>query len=91
MFFGDNTYKKAKALESEGKHKEACYKYAVAILNGSFASKECKKKLGLLLEQYGPFDYSDVVEEIKKDDTPEHCGEAGHAAVMSIITENVSI
>lgn len=87
IIFGDRRYRRGESLERSGKYKEAVYEYAIAILNGSVASKSCKKKIVFLWKKYGPFDYSDVLEEAKKDDTPEHCGEAGHAATMSIIKE----
>jgi len=86
--FGDKQYKEAKLLEEQKEYKDACYKYAVAILNGSLARKECRNKIKYLWKQHGPFDYSNVLEQIKKDgDTPEGCSAAGHAATMSIIKE----
>ena len=89
--FGDKQYKEAKLLEKQKKHKDACYRYAVAILNGSIARKTCKEKIKHLWDQYGPFDYKDILEQIKKGgDTPEGCGAAGHAATMSIIEEVIA-
>ncbi len=88
--FGNRKYKEARVFEGEKKYKDACYKYAIAILNGSLAERDCRKRIKYLWEQHGPFDYADILEQIKKDgDTPERCGAAGHAATMSIIEEVV--
>jgi hypothetical protein len=90
MIFGHGIYAKAKKLEKSGKYKEACYTYAIAILNGAFIyDKEIRKKIKNLWIQHGPFNYDeDLKKEIEKHgDTPERCAEAGHAATMSIIEE----
>lgn len=89
IILGDRRYRKGEELERNGKYKEAVYEYAIAVLNGSIASKSCRKKITSLWKKYGPFDYSDVLEKTKKDYTPECCGEAGHTAAMSIIKETV--
>lgn len=87
---GSGFLMKAKKLEKEGKYKEACYAYAIVLLNGTLiVKKEIKDKIKNLWFTYGPFDFD---EELKKEldkhgDTPEHCAEAGHAATMSIIRE----
>lgn len=91
VFFGDRRYKKAQGLEKKGKYKDACYEYAIAILNGSFATGACRKRIKYLWEKYGPFDYADVLEEVKKDDSPEKCDEAGHFLTVSIIEETVTL
>lgn len=81
---------KAKKLEKESRYKEACYAYAIALLNGVLVGeKEIRVKIKKLWSTYGPFDFD---EELKKEldkhgDTPERCAEAGHAATMSIIRE----
>jgi len=88
--FGDKKYKEAKLLEGQKKYKDACYAYAIAILNGSLAEKECRRRIKYLWEKYGPFDYTNILEQIKKDgDTYEGCCAAGHAATMSIIKETI--
>ena len=89
IIFGDRRYREGKSLEKIGEYKEAIYEYAIAILNGSVASKSCKKRIASIWKKYGPFDYSGVLEKSKEGDTSEHCGEAGHAATMSIIKEVV--
>lgn len=89
--FGDKKYKEAKSLEEQKKYKDACYLYAIAILNGSFARRECRKRIKYLWEQYGPFDYRNVLEQIKKEgDTHEGCSSAGHACTILIIEEVVT-
>ncbi len=40
---GNRRYKEAKLLEKQGKYKDACFTYAVAILNGSNYRKECEQ------------------------------------------------
>ena len=85
--FGYRKYKQGQLLEKDGNYKDACYKYAIAILNGSPTSSKRKRRIEYLWREYGPFDCSDVLEEAKKDDTPEHCEEVGHAVTMSIIEE----
>ena len=83
---------KAKRLEKEGKYKEACYEYAIVLLNGVLVGgKEIRDKIKTLWFKYGPFDFND---ELKKEidkhgDTAEHCAEAEHAATVSIIQEIV--
>jgi hypothetical protein len=81
---------KAKKLEKDGSYQEACYTYAVVLLNGVLVGKkEIQEKIKKLWFTYGPFDFD---EELKKEiakhgDTSEHCAEAGHAATLSIIHE----
>jgi len=89
---GHNNYFKAQKLEKQGKYKEACYAYAVAILNGGIVNeKDVKAKIKQLWSQYGPFDYDeDLRKEIAEHgDTPQRCAEAGNAAVVSIIKESI--
>lgn len=91
--FGHGSYQKAKKLETQGKYKEACYEYAVAILNGTFFhEKPIRDKIKNLWLQYGPFNYEeDFKKELAKHgDTKERCAEAGHAAVLSIINESIN-
>lgn len=85
---GNEKYREAVCLETRGDFKSACYSYAVAILNGTAKSRECRKRIKALWQQYGPFDYQDVAKQLEAEgDTPEGCGAAGHAATLSIIKE----
>ena len=40
FIFGHNKYFYAKKLEEDGKYKEACYAYAVVILNGGVINEK---------------------------------------------------
>jgi hypothetical protein len=86
---GNKKFRKAKILESAKRYKEACYEYAIAILNGSIFSFVCKKRIKYLWSTHGPFNYDDVLAEMNKTDATQNisCGVAGHAATMSIIKE----
>ena len=85
------THRKAQALEKQGNYKEACYVYAIAQLNCLLPSKYARKKIKCIWDKYGPFDYLDELERIRRDgDTPEKCDEAGHFLTMSIIEEIVA-
>ena len=89
--FANKKYKKAISFEQNKDYKSACYAYAIAILNGCIMSKSCRRKIKFLWEEYGPFDYSDVLKKLELEgDTPEGCEAAGHAATISIIDEIVS-
>jgi len=83
--FGNKKFSLAKQLENDGKFKDACENYAIAILNGSTHKKKCKEKVKLLWDKYGPFDYEDELYKIKECN--DDCGEAGYHAMMSIIDE----
>ena len=92
FMLGYGNYANAQKLEKEGKYKEACYQYAVAILNGGILDRrQVKNKIKQIWQQHGPFDYAeDLKNSIEKyGDTPERCAEAGHAVVMSIIKESL--
>ncbi len=91
VFSGHNKYFKAKKLEKEEKYKEACFYYAIAILNGSvFNEKLVRNRIKSLWNQYGPFNYeSDLEEELKKPNVDTADEKAGHAAVISIIRESI--
>jgi hypothetical protein len=84
-------YRQAKKMEESGRFKDACYQYAVALLNGGVVDEgRVRARIRTLWETHGPFDYEkDVEQEIAEDGNPD-CVLAGHAAVMSIIKEAVS-
>lgn len=90
--FGNEQFHNAIQLEKENNFKEACYTYAIAILNGSIYSQKSKGKIKEIWKKHGPFDFEDILrKEIETHgDTPEHCAEAGHAATVSIIKEIVN-
>ena len=91
IFSGHNKYSKAKELEKDKKYKEACYYYAIAILNGAVLNeKPLRNKIKILWNQYGPFDYEgDLKKELEKPDVDAADEKAGHAATMSIINESI--
>jgi hypothetical protein len=83
---------KARKLEAKGQYKEACFKYAVAILNGGIINDNAiKHKIKYLWVTHGPFNYEqDLLNDIAiHGETTEQCNAAGHALVMSIINESI--
>jgi len=91
VVFGRRRYIKAIKLEKEGKYKEACYEYAVILLNGAVINeRKIRNRIKYLWEEYGPFDYGeDLKRELAKPGVDKNCEEAGHAAVMSLIKESI--
>ncbi len=93
MICGHRFYIRAKKFEADKKYKDACYAYATALLNGAVINeKQVQRKIKDMWNKYGPFNYEEFIKKeiAEHGDTPEHCAEAGHAAVMSIINEIVS-
>lgn len=84
--------KRAAKFEHERRYKEACYEYAIALLNGIILDeRRIRDKIKTLWDQYGPFNFDDIAvkEILEHGDTPEKCIEAGHAATVSIIRKIV--
>ncbi len=84
-FWGGFNYRKGRRSEKQRRFKDACYEYAVAIQVSEPASKECRRRLLSLWARYGPFDYADELRRIRKDDTPEKCGEAGYYGTLEVL------
>ena len=83
---------KARKLEANGQYKEACFNYAVAILNGGIINDNAiKAKIKYLWFRYGPFNYEqDLINDIAiHGATAEKCDAAGHVLIMSIINESI--
>jgi hypothetical protein len=73
--------KEAKALESEGRFKDACYAYAAALHLGARDRALCARKIAQLWLDHGPFDFSDIAKRYEEEKDP--CGLAGHEAAMA--------
>lgn len=81
---GDQQFTRARTLEREGKCREACYFYAVAMFNGAGAFKECRAKILELWKKAGPFDYADIDGQACRIDAQ------GHSETLKIIMEVVT-
>jgi hypothetical protein len=79
MFVGDEKYLYAQKLEKEGKYREACYFYGVALYNGTGERTESKARVRALWQQHGPFDYADI------DAQACSCSAQGHSETLKII------
>jgi hypothetical protein len=84
MFVGDEKYLQARKLERQGKFREACYFYGVALYNGTGARGDSKRRIQELWRSHGPFDYADI--------DPEACrvNSQGHSETLKIIMEVVT-
>lgn len=86
----NRTFQKATLLEKEGKVKEACYQYALAILGDSISKNVCKEKIKGLWQQYGPYDFSDELETLHLQGKLTKKSEARHSRAVMLIQEIVS-
>ena len=83
---------RARKLEANGQYKEACFNYAVAILNGGIINENSiKDKIKYLWVRHGPFNYEqDLINDIAiHGETAEQCNSVGHVLIMSIINESI--
>jgi len=83
--FAEESFDRAKQSEKDGNHKRACDQYAIAILNGTNRESECRRRITELWRLYGPFDFSEEMEQYEKNG--DECGVAGLAVTLSIIKE----
>jgi hypothetical protein len=84
---GNKKYREAKMLDEEKKYKEACYAYAVVLSKYPFFAPDCETRIKFLWYTYGPFNYDDILTEIKNNPQSISLTEEEHIAALSEIEE----
>ena len=85
---GRRLFKEALALENEGKHEPAIFKYAEAVKEGA-SKKKCIAKIKGLSSEHGPFDFVRV-EEINRDRFDcDSCSFAYHSEITYFIKKTL--
>jgi hypothetical protein len=88
-------YYTAKGHEKAKDYKNACYFYALAVLNSTSKniSEKSRSKVKLLWEKYGPFDYSDILDYNTRID-PRPKGDidwlAGQIDIVKAVIQDVT-
>ena len=86
MKVGEKKFRQAARMEKEGRFREACYFYSVAIFNGlgTMAQADCENRIKTLWRSHGPFDYADI------DVQACRVNAQGHSETLKIIKELVT-
>jgi len=86
-------FKRAKFLEQDRKYKDAIYYYATTTLTGPFWKNICYKKIKQLSQEYGPFNFDEILEKELKEQGKApgaECIESGHAETVKAINDIIN-